>query len=202
MIADLLGEVGDTLITFNPTFPGWPSYLIITSIDTFYKWGLTKVRKNFIQMTYPVYSHFSYNEDIGLDFSGSRLILALQSYFERTLKGCVINGIVYGDTTLTGIDDEENPIASEFTLEQNYPNPFNPTTNIGFRIADFGFVTLKVYDVLGNEIATLVSEEKPAGKYEVEFSPETSIKQPASGIYFYQLKAGSFIQTKKMILLK
>jgi hypothetical protein len=92
-------------------------------------------------------------------------------------------------------------------LYQNYPNPFNPTTNIGFRISDFGFVSLKVYDVLGNEIATLVDEYKPAGSYEVEFSPESpkgagSIKHPASGIYFYQLTAGDFIQTKKMILLR
>jgi hypothetical protein len=87
-------------------------------------------------------------------------------------------------------------------LEQNYPNPFNPTTNIGFRIADFGFVTLKVYDVLGNEIAALVNEEKPAGEYEVEFNPSTIIHHPTSGIYFYQLIAGSFIQTKKMILIK
>jgi hypothetical protein len=196
-----MGEVGDTLITFNPSAPGSQSFLVVTSVDTFYKWGLTKYRKNFTQMTYPIFYRFSLTEDISLDFSVSTYI-GYSVAFERTLKGCVINGIVYGDTTLTGIDDEENPIASEFTLEQNYPNPFNPTTNIGFRIADFGFVTLKVYDVLGNEIATLVSEEKPAGKYEVEFSPETIIKQPASGIYFYQLKSGNFVETKKMILLK
>jgi len=63
-------------------------------------------------------------------------------------------------------------------------------------------VTLKVYDVLGNEIATLVNEEKLAGEYEVEFSPASSIKNSASGIYFYQLRAGDLIQTKKMILLK
>ena len=63
-------------------------------------------------------------------------------------------------------------------------------------------MTLKVYDILGNEITTLVNEEKPSGEYEVEFSPESSIKQPASGIYFYQLKAGEFIQTKKMVLIK
>ena len=61
---------------------------------------------------------------------------------------------------------------------------------------------LKVYDVLGKEVATLVNEEKPAGSYEVEFNPESSIKNPASGIYFYQLKAGDFIQSKKMILMK
>ena len=86
----------------------------------------------------------------------------------------------------------------EFSLSQNYPNPFNPTTNIEFRIADFGFVSLKVYDVLGNEVTVLVNEEKPAGEYEIEFDAEGL----TSGIYFYQLKAGSFIETKKMILLR
>ena len=99
-----------------------------------------------------------------------------------------------------GVSDENG--IDKFELEQNYPNPFNPTTKIGFRIAEFGFVTLKVYDVLGNEIATLVNEEKLAGKYEVEFSPESSIKNPASGIYFYQLKSGSFVETKKMLMIK
>ena len=98
--------------------------------------------------------------------------------------------------------NEFNNRLSEFMLEQNFPNPFNPSTNIGFRIVDFGFVSLKVYDVLGNEVATLVDEEKPAGSYEVEFNPVASIKYPASGIYFYQLNTGEFVQTKKMVLMK
>ena len=86
----------------------------------------------------------------------------------------------------------------EFNLKQNYPNPFNPTTSIQYAISNKQFVTLKVYDILGNEIATLVKEEKPAGEYEVEFD---GTRLP-SGIYFYQIKAGSFVDTKKMILLK
>ncbi|HSP88659.1 MAG TPA: T9SS type A sorting domain-containing protein, partial [Ignavibacteriaceae bacterium] len=85
-----------------------------------------------------------------------------------------------------------------YSLSQNFPNPFNPTTNIEFHIPGSGFVSLKVYDVLGREIATLVNEEKPAGSYEVEFNA-TSL---SSGIYFYELKAGNFIQTRKMILIK
>jgi hypothetical protein len=94
-------------------------------------------------------------------------------------------------------------IPNEFTLEQNYPNPFNPTTKIKFSIPfvetrDRVSVQLKVYDVLGNEVATLVNEEKPAGSYEVEWYA-TGLP---SGIYFYQLTVGSFIDTKKMILLK
>ena len=95
----------------------------------------------------------------------------------------------------------------EFSLEQNYPNPFNPSTRIEFIVPanviesetkKFQLVTLKVYDVLGNEIATLVNEEKPAGSYDVKFDAS----QLSSGIYFYKLKAGSFVGTKKMLLLK
>lgn len=98
---------------------------------------------------------------------------------------------------VTGVDDEKSHF-KEFYLAQNYPNPFNPRTHFEFRIADFGFVTLKVYDVLGNEVAILVNEEKPAGSYEVEFSADGL----TSGIYFYKLTAGNFSETKKMILMK
>jgi hypothetical protein len=100
----------------------------------------------------------------------------------------------------------------KFSLEQNYPNPFNPSTKIRFTIptalspllggARGGFVSLKVYDVLGNEVTTLVDEYKPAGSYEVEFKSAVGSLKLASGIYYCQLKAGDFIQTKKMILIK
>jgi len=94
-------------------------------------------------------------------------------------------------------------IPNGINLEQNYPNPFNPTTTVKYSIPVLSFVTLKVFDVLGNEIVTLVSEEKSAGSYEVEFSAKGgSASSLLSGVYFYQLKAGSFLQTKKMILLK
>jgi hypothetical protein len=87
---------------------------------------------------------------------------------------------------------------TEFYLSQNYPNPFNPTTKIKFTISDLRFTTLKVYDVLGREVTTLVNEEKQPGVYEVEFNAGNL----ASGIYYYQLKAGEFLETKKMILTK
>jgi hypothetical protein len=110
-------------------------------------------------------------------------------------------------TTNGGVitDVNENNIPGEFSLSQNYPNPFNPSTNIKFTISDFGFVSLKVYDVLGNEVATLVNEEKPAGEYEIEFNSHSGlsgIKELSSGIYFYQLKTEGYIETKKMLLLK
>ncbi len=93
-----------------------------------------------------------------------------------------------------------------FSLMQNYPNPFNPTTNIKYAIVNKQFVTLKVYDVLGNEVVTLVNEYKPAGNYEINFDAS----ELSSGVYYYQLKTGSselnsgqsFIAAKKMLLLK
>jgi len=87
---------------------------------------------------------------------------------------------------------------NEFALYQNYPNPFNPSTKISWQSPTGSWQTLKVYDVLGNEVATLVNEEKPAGNYEVLFNRSDL----ASGIYFYRLQARDFIQTKKMILMK
>ncbi|RKY90299.1 MAG: hypothetical protein DRQ13_12800 [Ignavibacteriae bacterium] len=131
-----------------------------------------------------------------------------------------------GDMDMTGIDEredllilftndpsvnveEENEQPREFYLSQNYPNPFNPSTKIKFIIpaVETGHapsVQLKVYDVLGNEIAILVNDELPPGEYEVDFSTrETHPIALTSGIYFYQLRAGeSFVQTKKMILLR
>jgi subtilisin-like proprotein convertase family protein len=91
-----------------------------------------------------------------------------------------------------------NEIPSGFALFQNYPNPFNPSTKINYIIPTSEFVSLKIYDVLGNEVKTLVNEEKPAGTFETEFSGDGL----SSGIYFYRLQSGSFIETKKMILLK
>jgi hypothetical protein len=94
--------------------------------------------------------------------------------------------------------DENDQLPNEFKLSNNYPNPFNPATKIKYTIPELNYVTLKVYDVLGNEIGTLVNNEKPAGIYEVEFN---GIDLP-SGIYFYRLQAGNYFDTKKMVLLK
>ncbi len=99
-------------------------------------------------------------------------------------------------TNIVSVENEKIPI--EYALQQNYPNPFNPTTTIKYQIPELSFVTIKVYDVLGNEIAILVNEEKAVGSYEVEFDGN----QLTSGIYFYTLAAGSFRESKKMILLK
>ena len=88
--------------------------------------------------------------------------------------------------------------AIEYPLGQNYPNPFNPVTSIQYAIGSQQFVSLKVYDILGNEVATLVNEEKPAGKYKVSFDASSL----SSGTYFFRIKTGSFIETRKMVLLR
>ncbi|MEJ2104507.1 MAG: aryl-sulfate sulfotransferase [Ignavibacteriaceae bacterium] len=96
-----------------------------------------------------------------------------------------------------------NPGVSDFFLSQNYPNPFNSTTKIRYSVPQQSQVQIKVFDVLGNEIFILVNDEKPAGTYEVEFNSHSGeVRNLPSGVYFYQLKAGSFFETKKMILLK
>lgn len=101
---------------------------------------------------------------------------------------------------VSDIADDFQP--SVFQLGQNYPNPFNPSTRIQYQVSSNSQVSLKVYDVLGNEVATLVNEEKPAGSYEVEFKSSVGSLQLASGIYFYKLQAGTFAETKKMILIR
>jgi carboxypeptidase T len=100
-------------------------------------------------------------------------------------------------TIPTEISDGSNPVY-KFSLEQNYPNPFNPTTKLSFVIGHSSFVSIKVYDVLGNEVATLVNEEKSAGSYEVDFNA-TGL---SGGMYLYKLSAGDFTATKKLLLLK
>jgi len=118
-------------------------------------------------------------------------------------------GAILPIPVFTDVEDEDYAVISDFKLMQNYPNPFNPATKIKFSIPfverrDRVSVQLKVYDVLGNEIATLVDEEKPAGEYEVEFNAIGTSRDLSlpSGIYFYQLKSGDFVEIKKMVLLK
>ncbi len=100
-------------------------------------------------------------------------------------------------STLTDVNDESAAV-KDFSLEQNFPNPFNPSTRINYQIAKENFVTLKVYDIIGNEVAALVNNQQPAGKYSVDFN---SANLP-SGVYLYRLQAGNYIQTRKMTLIK
>ncbi|RPI73750.1 MAG: T9SS C-terminal target domain-containing protein [Ignavibacteriales bacterium] len=97
----------------------------------------------------------------------------------------------------TGINNQNGPI-NTFTLEQNYPNPFNPSTVISYQLPVSGFVSLKVYDVLGNEVATLVNGEQNSGSHSINFNAA----QLSSGVYIYRLNAGKFSETKSMILIR
>ena len=102
-----------------------------------------------------------------------------------------------GNTILVSVDDDEL-LPTEFRLEQNYPNPFNPTTTIKFTLPETELVNLKIYDVMGKEVAVLLNEEKSAGLHSVEFDAG----KLASGTYYYKLQAGNNIETRKMLLLK
>ena len=193
-IEDLVMEVGDT--TYAASF----GYCIehagteLSSEQTFNRWGIEGSRRNYNYVELITADYFLAS-DIGLDYfklsddNGDKTF---------TLKGMLKNGIVYGDTTLTDVADE-NELPKEFSLSQNYPNPFNPSTIIKYALGGRQLVTLKVFDLLGREVTMLVNEEKPAGNYEVEFSINGRL---ASGIYFYRLQAGSYVETKKMIYLK
>ncbi len=108
------------------------------------------------------------------------------------------NDGLYLFNLFVSVDEEINENPSLFSLSQNYPNPFNPTTTINYSIKESGFVQLKVYDVLGKEIATLVNEEKRQGGYSVKFNGNNL----PSGVYFYTLRVSNFVQSRKMILLK
>ncbi|HET6274169.1 MAG TPA: T9SS type A sorting domain-containing protein, partial [Bacteroidota bacterium] len=97
----------------------------------------------------------------------------------------------------------DGSLPTAYTLEQNYPNPFNPSTVIRYAVPADGSVSLKVYDIAGREVATLVNDHQAAGTYELRFSGQNSSGRAlASGVYFYQIKSGGFSETRKMLLLK
>ena len=113
-------------------------------------------------------------------------------------KGYDIYGSIFDLNSITSVKEIISEVPTGFSLFQNYPNPFNPSTKIRFSLSEFSHVLIKVYDILGNEIMSLVDEDKPAGVYEVLFDG----KGLASGTYFYRITAGEFSETHKMVLLK
>jgi len=127
-------------------------------------------------------------------------------YYTDNVSGCTMTGgsaktnrpNVCFVLTATGAGNISSLIPSKYELSQNYPNPFNPTTKINFAIPKQGLVTMKIYDVLGREVRTLVNEVKQAGNYTVDFNA----MEFASGVYFYKLTSGDFSDIKRMILVK
>ena len=117
---------------------------------------------------------------------------------DYTLTGCVLNGIVYGDTTITGIYPISSEIPNTYSLYQNYPNPFNPSTIINYQLPVSNQVRLVIYDILGREIAVLVNEKLSSGTYEVKWDGSNY----PSGMYFYKLITAEYTETRKMVLVK
>ena len=104
---------------------------------------------------------------------------------------------------MMGITDTEiTMFPREYSVDQNYPNPFNPSTIIKYQLPQREFVTIKIFNILGKDLLTLVNEHKEAGRHEIEFNAASVVDGLNSGVYFYRIEAGSFIDTKKMILLK
>lgn len=129
--------------------------------------------------------------------SSSNIPVAGDTLYIFTMKGLSIYDSLVVNLLAVGID-EESEIPSKYHLYQNYPNPFNPETKIKYSIEASGKVILKIYDILGREVSTLVNEEKAVGNYEVKFDASSF----SSGIYFFRLMSGAFMETKKMVLLK
>jgi hypothetical protein len=145
------------------------------------------IAKNFLADEFSFKMHFIYQYD------------SIPGSFVLGQNARSVGGWYYDSFDFTFTDVEEiNQEIHDFNLSQNYPNPFNPSTKISWQSPVSGWQTIKVYDVLGNEISTLINEERSAGKYEVEFDGS----KLSSGVYFYQIKAGDFVDSKKMILMK
>jgi hypothetical protein len=136
-----------------------------------------------------------YSADLPDTYAHSLTIGATHLFAARTGSGVWRRPL---SEMITAVETNKDDLPTAFALEQNYPNPFNPSTKISWQLTVGSQATLKVYDILGKEVASLVNEYRQAGKYETEFNAEVL----SSGVYFYQLKAGDFLQTKKMILLK
>jgi hypothetical protein len=115
-----------------------------------------------------------------------------------SLAGCVLNGVVYGDTTITVVHPISSEIPSKYSLSQNYPNPFNPVTIINYQLPVSNQVRLVIYDILGREIAVLVNEKLSSGTYEVKWDGSNY----PSGMYFYKLITAEYTETRKMVLIK
>jgi hypothetical protein len=127
-----------------------------------------------------------------------RLVTNVSGNANYSLANIICDNTTLAKKNFNHIDFRGSEIPETYVLEQNFPNPFNPTTIIKYQIPEDGIVTLKIYDILGKEVRTLVNEHKPTGKYEISFDASNL----ASGVYIYQIKANDFSSVKKMMLLK
>jgi len=189
-----------TLIGFQYTSDYWGVAIDSNNIKWFTDWrkGLIKYDDTSFYLFNETNSPLRKSSYITVDRYNNKVICAELN--EQSSTGEYLNGIVFynekGVILSTPKSDFQNKL--EFYLSQNYPNPFNPSTKIRFNLPEMNFVTLKVFDILGQEVSTLINGIKEPGEHEVEFNGS----KLSGGIYFYQLKVGSYVSTKKMILVK
>jgi len=174
---------GTANLTISNAISSIPQFTVVSTASPIAAGQFGYIRVKF----QPTAVYTTYNGTLTVSNSDSTIVI--------NLKG-VSSGPI-------GIQNISNTVPKETKLFQNYPNPFNPTTNIRFQIKQNGFVSLKIYDVLGQEIASLVNEKMNAGIYEVPFSTEMiSGGVSSSGVYFYKLETENFSQTNKLIIVK
>jgi len=186
-IIDLQGNVGPVVVTMY-----LPQGAVITD---YYKYGQTPV------LSLPHWYQFMYDSQTGAEIIQPNIVDLHFVDGERGDNDITLNGFIVepgGPVGSVSAVEGEEGLPLLFNLEQNYPNPFNPSTTISWQIPQAGKVMLKIYNVLGSEVTTLVDEEVSAGNHETVFDAS----HLSSGIYFYQLTAGDFNQTKKMLLVK
>jgi hypothetical protein len=192
------GDVGNGTEWFNGLIDEvsvWNKALTQSQIQTLMNDSLSAAYYQTSDSGLVAYWKFDELEDLGINSDGADDVRDLSIYGNHIdLEGDAF--IEIGGPT--GVESISNEIPTEYSLEQNYPNPFNPSTKIEYSVPEQSFVQLKVYDILGNEVATLVSEDQAAGNYRADFSGINL----TSGTYFYKIQVGSFIETKKMILIK
>ena len=170
-------------------------YYRLTDTASYNLFGILRNGKIFSYIAFEIGTFRRFAKDIGLYSSSTN---APSGAVSDILTGCIVNGVLYGDTSLTGINHLNSIIPNNFSLSQNYPNPFNPNTTIKFAIPRAGDVGLAIYNALGQVVATLVNEHLNAGTYSADWNSSDF----PSGVYFYKLTSGDFTETKKMVLIK
>ncbi len=186
LIFDYDMSIGDTVVSFrNEPYPA--------VLDTITMENVFGRNLNTYVFFFTEFDYYTYSDSIGFNTFWAT---TWHNWVPEYLLGCEIDGEAYGNI-ITAVESEKE-IIHDFILYQNYPNPFNPSTTIKFTIPKSEKVIIKVFDVLGKEASELLNEKKSAGTYEIEFSGSNL----STGVYFYRMQAGNFIDTKKFLLVK
>ena len=186
LVDNIYAKIGDTISISNNRYLLYCDKIVVLSIrDTMINNFQTTIRE---VVGWPSNSKLYFVRNIGMLGSG-------KNYW---IDSANVDGNVFSNIGITSIKGDHKNIISEYVLNQNYPNPFNPITTISYSLFKSGFVTIKIYNIVGKEIKTLVSKEESRGDHSIQFNGSNL----ASGIYFYQIRTNGFIQTKKLMLIK